>query len=132
MVLGDDMGQTTYAADSYRRLWASMLECVTVDMDTGGDGIVSGWSGRERVGIGNIGNVFENLQKVKIFNIEYAIMQLSNNCSTALISLPNISRLVGLRYTVLGFLLYEGRNHDEQKRTFIYPVWRGSDKARLH
>ncbi len=36
MVLGDDMGQTTYAADSYRRLWASMLECVTVDMDTGG------------------------------------------------------------------------------------------------
>ena len=35
MVLGDDMGQTTYAADSYRRLWASMLECVTVDMDTG-------------------------------------------------------------------------------------------------
>ena len=36
LVLGDDMGQTTYAADSYRRLWASMLECVTVDMDTGG------------------------------------------------------------------------------------------------
>ena len=30
------MGQTTYAAGSYRRLWASMLECVTVDMDTGG------------------------------------------------------------------------------------------------
>ena len=32
MVLGDDMGQTTSAADSYRRLRASMLECVTVDM----------------------------------------------------------------------------------------------------
>ena len=30
------MGQTTSAADSYRRLRASMLECVTVDMDTGG------------------------------------------------------------------------------------------------
>ena len=122
------MSQTTSAADSYRRLWASMLEYVIVDMDMGGR-YCSGWSGRERIGIGNIGNVFENLQKVKIFNIEYAIMQLSNNCSIALISLPNISRLVGLRYTVLGFLLYEGRNHDEQKRTFIYPVWRGSDKA---
>ena len=36
LVLGDDMGQTTSAADSYRRLRASMLECVTVDMDTGG------------------------------------------------------------------------------------------------
>ena len=61
----------------------------------GGDGIVSGWSGRERVGIGNIGNVFENLQKVKIFNIEYAIIQLSNDCSTALISLPNIFATCG-------------------------------------
>ena len=123
------MGQTTSAAESYRRLWESMLECVTMDMDTGGNGIVSGWNGCERVGIGNIGNVFENLRKVKIFNIEYAIIQLSNDCSTALISLPNILRLVGLRYTVLAFLLYEGRNHDEQKRTFIYPGWRGSDQA---
>ena len=52
-----------------------MLECVTVDMARGGgDGIVSGWSGRERIGIGNIGNVFENLQKVKNFNIEYGIL----------------------------------------------------------
>ena len=33
------MGQTTSVADSYRRLRTSMLECVTVDMDTG-DGIV--------------------------------------------------------------------------------------------
>ena len=66
------MGQTTSAADSYRRLWASMLEYVTVDM--GRNGIVLGWSGRERVGIGNIGNIFENLQKVKIFNIEYGIL----------------------------------------------------------
>ena len=40
----------------------------------GGDVIVSGWSGRERIGIGNIGNVFENLQKVKNFNIEYGIL----------------------------------------------------------
>ena len=51
-----------------------MLECVTVDMARGGGGIVSGWSGRERIGIGNIGNVFENLQKVKNFNIEYGIL----------------------------------------------------------
>jgi len=36
------MGQTTSAAESYRRLWESMLECVTVDMDTGGNDIVSG------------------------------------------------------------------------------------------
>ena len=72
--LRDDMSQTTSAADSYRRLWASMLECVTVDMDTGRNGIVSGWSGRECVGIENIGNIFENLQKVKIFNIEYGIL----------------------------------------------------------
>ena len=69
--LRDDMSQTTSAADSYRRLWASMLECVTVDMDTGGR-YCSGWSGRERIGIGNIGNVFENLQKVKIFNSNFA------------------------------------------------------------
>ena len=50
-----------------------MLECVTVDMARG-DGIVSGWSGRECVGIENIGNIFENLQKVKNFNIEYGIL----------------------------------------------------------
>lgn len=38
------MSQTTSAADSYRRLWASMLEYVIVDMDMdmdmGGNGIV--------------------------------------------------------------------------------------------
>ena len=36
LVLMDDMSQTTSAADSYRRLWASMLEYVIVDMDMGG------------------------------------------------------------------------------------------------
>ena len=30
------MSQITSAADSYRRLWASMLEYVIVDMDMGG------------------------------------------------------------------------------------------------
>ena len=63
LVWEDDMGQTTSAEDSYRRLWASMLECVTVDMDTGRNGIVLGWSGREGVGIGNIGNILENEAK---------------------------------------------------------------------
>ena len=66
--------QTEPVAEFDSQLWASMVECVTVGVDRGANGGVSGWDGSERVGIWGIKKIFENPEKVKKFNIGYAIL----------------------------------------------------------